>query len=734
MSKQYTLYQNQNGPDIGVHESSGVGVVEQDGLYFKDHSRAGTLLPFMDWRLSHRERAEDLAKRLTVEQIAGLMLYSSHQSVPARPGGHFGGSYNGKDYSDDIPPESLTDQQKAFLREDHIRHVLLAGVEHPAAAAAWSNLLQAEAESLPMGIPVNICSDPRHGAEKMTAEFKGGGGSTSKWPEGIAMSATFNPETCLEFARIAAREYRAMGITTALSPQVDLATEPRWMRFGDTFGEDAQLAAAMGKAYCDGMQTTPGAVDGWGRESVCAMVKHWPGGASGEGGRDAHYAYGKYAVYPGNNFEEHLIPFIEGAFKLDGPTGCAASVMPYYSISWGQSPGGENVGNSYSSYLVTDLLRGKYGYDGVVCTDWGITGQYREDMTLMAKRCWGVEELTEPEQILLLLEAGVDQLGGNNELQPVLDAYALGCEKRGEAAMRSRMEQSAARLLVNSFRCGLFENPYLDPEESAAIVGCEAHRKAGLNAQLRSAVLLKNQNGVLPLKKGSKVYVPERHIESYRSFFGFPTEVQDFAPLPEELVNRYFTLVSTPEEADAAIVVVETPICDSYSEQDAAEGGNGYLPISLQYRPYRADLAREQSIAAGDPGKGPVNRSYRGKTAVAANERDLDNVLETRRRLGGKPLVVVAELNKPTVLAELEPSADAILAEFGISPEAVLLLLTGEAAPTGRLPMQLPKDMETVETQKEDIPFDMEPYRDAAGNVYDFGFGLSRDGTVLPTK
>ncbi|MFV0402335.1 MAG: glycoside hydrolase family 3 N-terminal domain-containing protein [Oscillospiraceae bacterium] len=734
MSKQYTLYQNQNGPDIGVHDFSGVGVVEQDGLYFKDHSRAGTLLPFMDWRLSHRERAEDLAKRLTVEQIAGLMLYSSHQSVPARPGGHFGGSYNGKDYSDDIPPESLTDQQKAFLREDHIRHVLLAGVEHPAAAAAWSNLLQAEAESLPMGIPVNICSDPRHGAEKMTAEFKGGGGSTSKWPEGIAMSATFDPETCLEFASIAAREYRAMGITTALSPQVDLATEPRWMRFGDTFGEDAQLAAAMGKAYCDGMQTTPGAVDGWGRESVCAMVKHWPGGASGEGGRDAHYAYGKYAVYPGNNFEEHLIPFIEGAFKLDGPTGCAASVMPYYSISWGQSPGGENVGNSYSSYLVTDLLRGKYDYDGVVCTDWGITGQYREDMTLMAKRCWGVEELTEPEQILLLLEAGVDQLGGNNELQPVLDAYALGCEKRSEAAMRSRMEQSAARLLVNSFRCGLFENPYLDPEESAAIVGCEAHKKAGLAAQLRSAVLLKNQNGVLPLKKGSKVYVPERHIESYRSFFGFPTEVQDFAPLPEELVNRYFTLVSTPEEADAAIVVVETPICDSYSEQDAADGGNGYLPISLQYRPYQADSAREQSIAAGDPGKGPVNRSYRGKTAVAANERDLDNVLETRKRLGSKPLVVVAELNKPTVLAELEPSADAILAEFGISPEAVLLLLTGEAAPTGRLPMQLPKDMETVETQKEDVPFDMEPYRDAAGNAYDFGFGLPRDGTVLPTK
>ena len=89
------------------------------------------------------------------------------------------------------------------------------------------------------------------------------------------------------------------------------------------------------------------------------MVKHWPGGGSGEAGRDAHYNCGKYAVYPGNNFDEHLVPFIDGAFKLDGKTEKASAVMPYYTISSGQDTvNGENVGNSYNSYLIRDLRAG----------------------------------------------------------------------------------------------------------------------------------------------------------------------------------------------------------------------------------------------------------------------------------------------------------------------------------------------------------------------------------------
>lgn len=129
----------------------------------------------------------------------------------------------------------------------------------------------------------------------------------------------------------------------------------------------------FGRAYCDGLQTTATSQTGWGKESVCTMSKHWPGGGPCEGGRDAHYPFGKYAVYPGENLEDHLKPFLEGVFQLEGPTKQTAAVMPYYTVSWNvDSKEPKNVDNSYSRYIIKDLLREKYGYEGVVCTDWEI--------------------------------------------------------------------------------------------------------------------------------------------------------------------------------------------------------------------------------------------------------------------------------------------------------------------------------------------------------------------------
>ena len=158
------------------------------------------------------------------------------------------------------------------------------------------------------GIPVNLSSDPRSGAKSSGAEYKSAGDDVSKWPEGVGFAACFDPEVVRQFAHDASLEYRALGITTALGPQIDLCTEPRWMRFMDTLGEDLETTKTLVKAYCDGMQTTEGAPDGWGRDSVNTMVKHWPGGGTGEGGRDAHYAFGKYAVYPGGNAAAHEPP------------------------------------------------------------------------------------------------------------------------------------------------------------------------------------------------------------------------------------------------------------------------------------------------------------------------------------------------------------------------------------------------------------------------------------------
>ncbi|MBQ3009406.1 MAG: glycoside hydrolase family 3 C-terminal domain-containing protein, partial [Oscillospiraceae bacterium] len=642
------------------------------------------------------------------------------------------GTYDGKEFADaGVDPWTLTDQQKEFLSEDNIRHVLAVNYKDTETAVRWNNNMQAFTEKLPFGLPVNISTDPRNGASKAEAEFKTGGSDISKWPEGLGMAATFSPELCREYANIISKEYRALGIATALSPQVDLATEPRWLRFEDTFGSHPQLVTDMARAYCEGMQTTDNAETGWGMESVSAMAKHWPGGGTGEGGRDAHYAFGAYAVYPGNRFELHLKSFLEGAFKLGGATSKAAAVMPYYTISYGiDTKYGKNVGNSYSRYIIKDLLREKYDYDGIVCTDWGITQNPSETLAEFGSRCHGVWELTEEERHFLAIENGVDQFGGNNQKAPILAAYEMGVEKYGKKEFDKRFRKSAYRLVLNMFRLGLFDNPFLDSETSKKIVACEEFCSAGYQAQLKSVVMLKNDKNILPLKNMKKVYTPVRSIKERNDFFLGINPAHTTDPLDNVLCSKYFERTENPQDADFALVFIESPLTDAYSKEDLEKGGNGYMPLSLQYRPYKAEKAREESIAGGDFRENFTNRSYKGKTAYAANEADLDLVIGARREMKDKPVVVVVRMHNAAVLAEIEPYADAIIYEFGVQQQAILDIITGKAQPEGLLPVQLPANMDTVEEHCEDTPFDMTPYTDANGNRYDFGFGLDWNGVI----
>ena len=733
--KTHILYHNENGKTIGV---TSCPVLIEDGYVFKDLEGTGTLVPYEDWRLDADSRAKDLAKRLSVEEIAGLMIYSPHQMHPGLSVGPFIATYDGTTLErSGKEPWALTDQQKKMLMEDHIRHVLIMMIGNATMAAKWNNNLQALAESLPHGIPVNISSDPRHGAGKASAEFKSEAADVSKWPEGLGLAATFSEEMCRAYGEAVAKEYRALGITTALSPQIDLGSEPRWMRFEDTFGSNPDTVTSFGKIYCDALQTTKGSPDGWGKDSVCAMAKHWPGGGPCEGGRDAHYAFGKYAVYPGNNLPQHLKPFTEGAFALDGPTKKAASIMPYYTVSWNlDQKDKQNVGNSYSHHIISDMLRDQYGYDGVVCTDWGITADPHPEIDSFGSRCFGTEMLTEAQRHLMIIENGVDQFGGNSDIRPVLEAYRLGCEKHGEAWMRARFEQSAVRLLRNIFRCGLYDNAYLDPEESRKIVGSRELCEKGFEAQLHSVVMLKNKQALplgselkdrqaLPFGGKLKVYVPDRKIGPGKTFFRSDAPAQEIPGADRNVVSHYFDWADSPQEADAALVFIESPLSDGYSKADREQGGNGYVPITLQYRPYTAACAREESIAGGDFRENFTNRSYAGKTNTARNEHDLDLVLQMKEIMKEKPVIVCIRMHHPAVLSELEPYADAILVDFGVQQEALLKIITGEAEPQGRLPIQLPRDMETVEKHCEDLPLDLEPYADSEGNIYDYGFGLN---------
>lgn len=692
----YMLCHQSGGPDLGYTSAI---IIREDGYLFKDHNGNGILDPYEDWRLSPSERATDLASKLPPEYLSGLLTNGHTVNVPGISSMSVSGiTYNGKPYAESgAEPSDICDRLHDALVNFDTRQVLLAHSDSPETIAKWNNKVQALVEALPWGIPCANSTDPRNEI-KATDEYNAGsGGVCSQWPTPLGLAATFDPSIVESFASAVKREYMALGFRTALSPQADLATDPRWRRVPGTFGENPQMAAAMAKAYIRTMQP-----------EINCIEKHWPGGGTGEGGRDAHLSIGKYGVFPGGNITSHM-----NAFDLS-----AAGIMPYYTVSYGQDPSGENVGNSYSSYIIDSLLRKKYAYDGIVCTDWGITPDYNGDPLTTGGKCYGVEDLTIGERIFKALEAGVDEFGGSVKASHIMDAWALWCSKYGEESARNRWERSARRILEAMFRTGVFENPYVDVSEAAAVLSDQESFSKGEEAQVKSVVMLKNTAGTLPVASGAKVYIPQRRIPGVYSMTGRLKKAPYTGySVDTAEVAKHYTIVADPSEADFALVAITEP-----------EGGIGYkdgryMPISLQYSPYTASKARAKSIAGGDPAEKSRNRSYRGRSIEVENSTDLDLVKNTKALMGSKPVVVLLSATRPVVM-EFEPWADAILVAFGVRSKAFMEIVSGSVEPSGRLPMQFPANMDTVEQQMEDVPQDMEPYLDADGNLYDYGFGL----------
>jgi beta-glucosidase len=202
-----------------------------------------------------------------------------------------------------------------------------------------------------------------------------------------------------------------------------------------------------------------------------------------------------------------------------------------------------------------------------------------------------------------------------------------------------------------------------------------------------------------------------------------------------DIARKYFQTIDNPDEADVAIVFIKGPESGTgYSTDDVKSGGNGYVPISLQYREYTAEYARDPSIAGGDQYEAFTNRTFRGKQITTDNETDLDLVLDTVKLMKGKPVIVSVALSNPMVFSEFEKEVDGIVVSFSVQDQVLLDILSGTAEPSGLLPLQMPANMKTVEEQFEDVPHDMICHVDTEGNSYDFGFGMNWAGPISDSR
>lgn len=477
-----------------------------EGFSFRDLNKNGKLDVYEDRRASVDSRVENLLDQMQLDEKAGLLFITMIAMNPD------GGISDVPSFMD--PITFAFDANSTFIAAKKMNHFnILQSPADPQVLIKWNNNIQQLAERTRLGIPVTIASDPRHGVR----DNPGAGiVSTlfSEWPSSLGLAATRDSSLVVDFGRIVSQEYRAVGIRLALGPVADLATEPRWGRISDTFGEDALLSSKLTAAYIKGMQG-----DSLDHQSVACMTKHFSGGGPQKDGWDAHFSNGKEQVYPGNNFAYHLIPF-EAAMEAN-----TAQMMTYYGIPVGQTS--EEVAFGFNKDIITGLLRDTYGYDGVVCSDWGIVS----DMLVKPASDWGMESAPPKEKVAKILDAGCDMLGGE-----ALPGLVIELIKEGKLK-EERLDVSVRRILRDKFNLGLFDKPYLSTSD-AKILRNERFLAKAKEAQRRSLTLLKNENATLPLDKSNKVYLQ-----------GFN----------EELRFEGVAVVDNPKDADFVILKLNTP-------------------------------------------------------------------------------------------------------------------------------------------------------------------------------
>ncbi len=605
-----------------------IPILTVGGLRFRDLNRNGTLDRYEDWRLSVQTRAADLVAQMTLEEKAGTAV---HGTAPIAGGPMASG------------PSYDRDGSTAIILKGAVTSLITRMSMPPAEFARENNALQRIAERGRLGIPLTISSDPRNHFQVVGGASVASSGF-SQWPEALGFGALNDPALLNRFASIVRQEYRAVGLHMALSPQADLATDPRWARATGTFGDDPVRVGALVRAYVEGMQGAPSGVT---RDGVATVVKHWVGYGAGVEGLDGHNRYGSVAKLTDASLQTHIAPFL-GAFAAN-----VAGVMPTYDILQGVTVDGaplEGVGAGFNAQLLTTLLRGRYAFRGLVVSDWAITRDCNtacqtgtppmepQDIAMP----WGVESLSVTQRFAKGMRAGIDQFGGVDDGAPFVAAV------RGGLLPQTRLDEAVAHVLALKFSLGLFENPIVDDAAAVRIISQPAHHREAAQTQARALVVLEHAGGARMLpKRGSALYV-----------HGIDTAV---------VRARGYRVATTPERADIAVVRVAAP----------------FQTLHPTFFFGRMQHEGDLDFKAADSTLAKV-------AAVAAKKRT----------------IIVVYLDRPAILTALKPLAETLIGDFGSSDDALFDALEGKVLPTGRLPFELPSSMDAVRGQRSDLPSD----------------------------
>ena len=613
----------------------GLPILEVDGLKFKDHNKNGTLEVYEDWRVDAETRTQDLISQMTVREKIAQMQHPTF--VPKA---------NGK------VPSYL----EKWATTENIGLVLVRELDSVENAAKTMNQVQEWAEASRLGVPIIVSMDSVHGTSYVY-------GATVT-PHNLGLAATRNVELVSKLADIARQEHIAIGTRMTLSPEADIATEPRWGRVMETFGEDAELVTEMVVAQVIGFQNGK---DGLDEDSIIACMKHFPGSGPQMDGIDM-----APIVSDEETLEYHLKPYY-AALEVN-----VASIMPYYSSSIYLDMTTAALG---SEAILQDLLREEMGFDGLIQTDWGMIWAVQQTRALFDG------EISEEEAVLVgVMEGQVDGIGG--ESIRLIDTMET---LHGEGKITDEVLNAACRrVLLPKFQMGVFENPYCDVAYAVEYVGNDESRALNLQAARESMTLLKNDSNILPYDStGKKILVAGLRAGDMDSLCGGWSSAQPGLTIEQAL------------------------------KQYAAEGANiVYVAEDLEQMKAEAADADLIIAAVGEPSYMHSSAWGTEDLALTNSQQEMMEVLDAT----GKPIVTVVINGRPLILTWCAENTEAILMAYYPGSEggiAIAETLYGMNNPTGKLPVQLPRDMESVLNQSGDVAFDLE------NPLYDYGYGLS---------